>query len=140
LNYVCHTFLLTGCLMLASCAPVNTQADAAPAPNPNPRTVRVSSRDAGQKVDLKTGDSLQVELASNPSTGYRWERSPLPEVGVLENVGTEQRPSNTGLLGSGGTVVFTFRAIGTGLSNLSFTLVSPARQREQTITYFISVY
>jgi inhibitor of cysteine peptidase len=139
LNYIWHTFLLAGCCTLASCAPVNTAPDTAPALNPNPQTVRVSVRDAGQNVDLKTGDSLQVELASNPSTGYRWERSLLPELGVLENLGEEQRAANTGLLGSGGITVFTFQAIGTGTTNLSFSLVSPSGQREQTITYFVRV-
>ncbi len=137
LNYVLQIFLLTGCLALASCAPANTEP--APTPSRNLQTVRVSARDAGRSVDLKTGDSLQVELASNPSTGYRWERSLLPDVGVLENVGVEQRPSNTGLLGAGGTIVFTFRAVSAGLSNLSFSLVSPGGQREQTITYFVTV-
>jgi inhibitor of cysteine peptidase len=106
---------------------------------PKPQTVRVTAQDAGGPVALKTGDSLQVELASNPSTGYRWERSLLPEFGVLENLGEKQHAVNTGLLGSGGTTVFTFHAIGAGTSNLSFSLVSPGGQREQTITFFVNV-
>jgi inhibitor of cysteine peptidase len=34
--------------------------------------VEVDEKDDGRKIDLHTGDELQISLAENPTTGFHW--------------------------------------------------------------------
>lgn len=41
-----------------------------------PQLLEVSEVDAGSRIVLEEGDTLQVTLPGNPSTGYSWELAP----------------------------------------------------------------
>ncbi len=73
------------------------------------------------EVTLRVGGELKVALAANPSTGYGWEVSTAPEPAVLEQVGEpvyEATPTDTMVVGSGGTTTFRFRAEAAGTTEV----------------------
>ena len=45
--------------------------------------LHVTKEHNGTTVELHVGDPLQIELAENPTTGYRWQL-PLPATPLLE--------------------------------------------------------
>ena len=52
-----------------------------------PKTVIAAERRVAKTVQLAVGETLNVELPGNPSTGYTWAVSPLAVDGVIEQVG-----------------------------------------------------
>lgn len=67
------------------------------------------------EVDLETGDTFEVRLESNPSTGYAWEIADTGTGAFLELLSEEfEEPEGTDLVGAPGTEVFEFEAIDTG--------------------------
>ncbi len=80
---------------------------------------RVGAGQAGGSVELEVGDTLVVELAGNPTTGYNWQVEEINPL-VLEQVGeVEFKSDNAMLVGSGGVVRLTFRAMEAGNSPLA---------------------
>jgi inhibitor of cysteine peptidase len=80
------------------------------------------------EVDLAAGGELKVALAANPSTGYTWEVSVTPDPAVLEQVGEsvyEPTPTDTMVVGSGGTMTFEFRATGAGTTTVELVYRRP---------------
>ena len=80
------------------------------------------------EVTLREGGELKVALAANPSTGYSWEVSGAPDAAVLEQVGEpayEASPTETMVVGSGGTTTFVFRAVGAGTTTLELVYLRP---------------
>jgi len=71
---------------------------------------------------LKTGDTLRIELKSNPSTGYAWSTDNKIKPKVIKELGREfvQDKKSAGLIGAGGTDVWSFVAIKKGETYLHF--------------------
>ena len=92
--------------------------------------VRLDDQNQGQQVEVKAGQFLVVSLISNPTTGYSWQ--------VLENdetilvpqgeVSYQPDPKREGLVGSGGTEVFRFKADQSGTVNLTLIYHRPWEQ------------
>jgi inhibitor of cysteine peptidase len=78
-----------------------------------PDMVVLSEADSGSQVKLSPGQTLEVTLESNPTTGYGWEVSEV-DGAVLAQVGEAefQQASTEGkeLVGVGGTETFRFNA------------------------------
>lgn len=78
-----------------------------------------------QPIVVDVGDEFSIELASNPTTGYRWElAAPLPG-DVLVLVDETYIASDTDELGSGGREVFTFEAVGDGSTFIQLWYIRP---------------
>ena len=58
-------------------------------------------------------DQLDVQLESNPTTGYSWELGPLPD--GLELVSSEFEEPVGSLVGAAGTQRFVFDVVGPGI-------------------------
>ena len=74
----------------------------------------LTQRDKDRTVEIHLGDSVQISLPENATTGFRWAIDRYDEE-YLEVVATESHyPENA--LGSGGEVSFVFRGkkVGTG--------------------------
>jgi inhibitor of cysteine peptidase len=101
--------------------------------------VSVGASDDHGTVHLSTGQILEVSLPANPTTGFSWavvEQSGLVAAGS-RYVPAPHRP---GLVGSGGTAVFEFRAPSRGVQHLDMTYaqhfdpsVPPARTFSLTV-------
>ena len=85
----------------------------------------------GERVTLRQGDELTVELPENPSTGYRWEAEDDASTSILEATGSTFTRADAagGAVGVGGTRRFTFRTTAIGSCSLRYTLVPPGRDR-----------
>lgn len=98
------------------CAFALTLASCSSAGNEEP--VRITEADAGSTVELHQGQTLEVALPGNPTTGYTWEVVPGAE-SVLERQGEPAFEAESELLGAGGVMTLSFEANGQGEATLS---------------------
>jgi inhibitor of cysteine peptidase len=79
------------------------------------RRVDLAESDSGGHSDLRVGDDVVLELAENPSTGYRWHLAAGTD--PLEPTGDDYRAA-TGRAGAPGVRRFQFRATQPGPARL----------------------
>jgi len=84
----------------------------------------LGAEDDGREIELGRGESLAITLASNPTTGYRWEVIEVEER-VLPPVGeSEFRPESDGI-GAPGVEIFRFKAMDAGQTTLNLVYHRP---------------
>jgi len=83
---------------------------------------------SGEVVVIVEGQSLELSLASNPSTGFSWQYFPEPDNSILKETGHEFR-GESNLPGAGGREYWTFQAAGTGSATLSLAYMRPWESR-----------
>ncbi len=75
-----------------------------------PRTSHVlTAQDSGKTIELRPGETIQVVLEGNPTTGYTWEVSPESDAPV-EAVGDWEFQPSSRALGAGGQLRLTLKA------------------------------
>lgn len=95
---------------------------------------------SGEMVVIVEGQSLELSLASNPSTGFSWQYFPDFDSSVLMETGHEFR-GESDLIGAGGREYWTFQAVGPGSATLSLAYMRPWESRlpEKTFKLEVSV-
>jgi inhibitor of cysteine peptidase len=93
------------CATLAACAV------------PGSDLMKLTAKDAGSIVHVKQGDTVEISLECNPTTGYTWEVAPGGNE-VLEPWGEAEFKPETSALGSGGIMTLRFKAAQAGASDL----------------------
>ncbi|MBW1782244.1 MAG: protease inhibitor I42 family protein [Deltaproteobacteria bacterium] len=91
----------------------------------HPVNVQLYQTDCGRTVEMEPGDTLEIVLDGNPTTGYQWKIRPW-DTAVVKEVEKEpvyQRKSDA--LGSGGQFTFYFEAADTGRTTLEFIYLRP---------------
>ena len=87
--------------------------------------VKVTSADNGHQLNASVGERIVVTLAGNPTTGYTWEAKDL-DAGMLQQIGSADfKSANPGLVGAGGTLTLTFKALKPGTTNLTLVYHRP---------------
>jgi inhibitor of cysteine peptidase len=85
-------------------------------------TVKLTEADNGKQVTAKVGDTVEVTLAGNPTTGYSWTSSMSDaDKAVLQQQGEPvyvQQSTDPSVVGAGGTFTFTFKAIAAGQATI----------------------
>lgn len=81
--------------------------------------VKADKSAAGSTVTMKVGQTLEVTLEGNPSTGYEWTVA-APAGTALEQVGEAEFKSQSTLTGAPGTYLFRFKAKAKGETELKF--------------------
>ncbi|MFO1158722.1 MAG: protease inhibitor I42 family protein [Reyranellaceae bacterium] len=77
----------------------------------------IRDQDNDRRVLLHVGEPIEIRLAENASTGYRWALE-SHDAGLLEPV--EVTASYPGAaVGSGGEAIFRFRAVAAGSTTLA---------------------
>ena len=79
--------------------------------------LRLDENHNGGSVDLVVGETFELSLAENPTTGYRWQVDPAPP--PVLGVFSEKFESSGGALGAGGRRHWTFHAQGPGDGTLN---------------------
>ena len=74
---------------------------------PCPPPLRLTERDAGRNISLRAGQTLEVLLAGNPTTGFRWEVAEV-DPAVLRQQGDPVYTPSSFLIGASGTFLFRF--------------------------------
>ena len=90
--------------------------------------VHLTELDEGRKrLSLRIGDTLQVTLHSNPSTGYAWEDQWSRERILKSCSEKHYEPLKTekSRIGGGGVEDFQYLATGRGTTTLTFSYVRP---------------
>jgi inhibitor of cysteine peptidase len=83
-----------------------------------PQVHKVKEEQNGSRIMLKVGESMQIALAGNLTTGYAWEIAEN-NPNLLEEQGrAEYQQEKTNLVGKGGIFLFTFKAIANGTTTL----------------------
>ena len=79
-----------------------------------------TEKDNKSSVNLKTGDSFQVKLESNQTTGYSWKLSEITDVKVILPGSSvyETSSKDKNVAGAGGFETFTFKAANPGETKL----------------------
>lgn len=103
--------LLLAALLLAGCA----------------HTYTFGPSDDGKTAQVQQGDSVVLELTSNPSTGYHWviEQNDSAKLPLQSDKYTSD---NSGAIGGGGTETFTFKAMQPGTISLALQYQGPRVQ------------
>ena len=98
-------------------------ADAAPG-----KTVVLETKDNGASVTVKAGDTIQIKLRSNRTTGYSWaEIKDKTDAKVLKSDGGnyEVNAHPEGMVGVGGVETFTFTAVAPGRTEIALGYARP---------------
>jgi inhibitor of cysteine peptidase len=106
--------------------------------------VKLTEADNGKTVTVKVGDTVQVVLPGNPTTGYSWSTSLSDkDAAVLQQQGDPvyaQQSTDSSLVGGGGTFTFTFKAAAPGQVVLKFDYARPFEAGVAPIqTYSVTV-
>ena len=90
-----------------------------------PRPVSLTAVDKGTQVNMQIGEQMTVTLDGNPSTGYTWEAKDL-DATMFQQVGDPVFiSSNPGMVGSGGSLTLTFKALTAGKAVLTLIYHRP---------------
>jgi inhibitor of cysteine peptidase len=99
----------------------------------------LSEEDSGSTVEMQVGDTMEVVLEGNPTTGFTWETEAV-DAAILNQLGEPEFESDSELVGSGGTFTFRFEAVASGQTVLTLvyhrpweTAVPPASTFEVTV-------
>lgn len=88
------------------------------------RTITVNEVQTGREVALRVGDTLQVALQGNPSTGYGWSVDSL-DSGILAPAGEPEFVPVSGALGADAAMIYRFSAVGAGRARLTMSYARP---------------
>jgi predicted secreted protein len=90
--------------------------------------VGIGEQSAGTTVHLQRGDLLAVSLSANGTTGYHWRLAAVDRTVLLPDAATYVTSLHpTGLVGSGGVALMTFKAVARGHTALRLVYVGPGR-------------
>ncbi len=115
--------LIIWALLLTSCSALRVQKNQK-APQPKEVQITEKGNSCGSTVGLNVGDTLNLVLDGNPSTGYTWEVGFYTNT-VVEPLGEAEYQSQSNLVGADGTYTFRFRAIGEGQTQLKMVYHRP---------------
>ena len=102
-----------------------------------PSQVSVDDSATGKTVEIAVAGTLTVTLESNPTTGFQWELASISDQAVLEKQSnTFEDPEDTGMVGSPGKEVWTFRALKKGISTISMEYGRPWEGGEKGVETF----
>ncbi len=105
--------------------------------------LKLGESDNGKSFTMKTGETIEISIAGNPTTGYAWTPA-LDEGGVtlLEQVGEPvYTPDQTesDVVGSGGVYTFTFKAVAGGEAAVKLVYSRAWESVEPLETYEVTV-
>ena len=92
---------------------------------PEAARIRLTEKDDGRQLQLVRGDTLTVELESNPTTGYRWQIADAGKNGVLKAESVEFLAPETDRCGAPGREKLSFVPAAAGETTLRLVYVRP---------------
>ena len=86
--------------------------------------LRLSEKDNGKQVHLRSGQSMDIVLFENATTGYQWQIVSIDKDILVEAEKPDFEPAS-GLLGAGGKKTYHFKAASPGKTELRFAYRRP---------------
>ena len=109
-------------------------------PTPAAPIQTLTEADAGRSIELRVGDTMEVTLPGNPSTGFQWEVESV-DTSILKPSGEPEFKPSSNALGSSGQVTLRFEAVAAGQTTLKLIYhrpfekdTPPAQTFEVTVT------
>jgi len=100
------------------------------------KPVSLTAADNGSQVKVNSGDQIVITLDGNPSTGFSWEAKNLDPT-MFEQVGEPTFvSSNPGMVGAGGSLTLTFKALKAGTVPLTLIYHRPWETGVEPINTF----
>ena len=93
-------------------------------PVAQPITIQVNMHDGNETFKATAGDTVQLTLPAQPSTGYKWVIE-KPQPNVLKQVGKPQFTPNSETMGAKGKMLWTFSVVGAGRAPVRLLLEGP---------------
>jgi inhibitor of cysteine peptidase len=135
------SFFLVAALLLTGCAASSsTPTPTLPPTAETPSTVPEPT-DPTQLITVKAGETFELVLPSNPSTGYRWNIIPEMDEAIVQFVEQGYIAEQPVLPGSGGVDVWTFRAVNAGDTTVVLGYYPPDNDTDpdEAVTFSIHV-
>jgi len=124
-NLLTTTWLLVLCvLVLAGCGPIGDHS--------------LDEGDDGSRITLDAGQTLDIRLEGNPTTGFTWEVSEVDDA-ILRQVGETEFDPFSGLIGSPGIQTLRFEAVGSGQLTLELVYHRPWETESALDTFSVHV-
>lgn len=76
-------------------------------------------------IQVETGKLFAIRFLSSPGTGYSWEFAAGPDKKMLEFIGEKIEEPGSRRLGGSESVIWTFRALSAGDTEISMKYVRP---------------
>jgi predicted secreted protein len=102
-------------------------------------TVVVTKADADKTVTAATGQTIEVVLDGNPSTGYTWSVASAPEFLKSEGEPTFTSDAKQGEVGAGGKQTLKFAVTAAGKGELSLNYSRPWESVAPAETFKVEV-
>ena len=105
------------------------------------KILSLTEADHGRAVRAKKGESIQIVLEGNPTTGYTWLVDDL-DTKVVEATGAPTFTPSSNAVGAGGWFTFNFVAEARGQTNMRVIYVRASerfRSPEKTFAIMITV-
>ncbi|UCB42864.1 MAG: protease inhibitor I42 family protein [Dehalococcoidales bacterium] len=93
----------------------------------------------GQEIEAAAGKRLVITLESNPTTGFGWQLSEPIDEGLLALIESRYEPGENaqqGMVGAGGSEVWTFETLATGETTISMEYSRPWEGGEEAVETF----
>ena len=89
----------------------------------------------------QAGETFDIVLSSNPSTGYHWEVIPELDENIVQFAAQNYLAEEPVMPGSGGVDVWTFRAVNAGDTTIVLGYYPPGNDTDpdETLTFSIHV-
>lgn len=97
-----------------------------------------TEQDGGALVSLHPGDTFEVRLPENPTTGYRWRIAGW-DPALLEAIRDEYRAPSAGAPGAGGEHIWAFIARAPGNGSLRLALARGWQSAAPIKTFTLNV-
>jgi inhibitor of cysteine peptidase len=75
--------------------------------------------------EISVNESFEVELDSNPTTGFAWKWANKESVSIVDSTGTEYIPNAPALTGSGGKEIWKFIGLKNGTDTIKLEYCRP---------------
>jgi inhibitor of cysteine peptidase len=106
--------------------------------------VWLAAAQAGESkpVTATVGKEFKITLQCNPTTGYQWVLAKAADEKLVKLLRSDYRRLDSKLTGSGGDMVWTFRALAEGKTQMELNYVRPWEKGEkpaQTTNFLVVI-
>jgi predicted secreted protein len=102
-----------------------------------PNGVSVNESSSGKQVEVAVNGTITVTLDSNATTGYGWQNSRISDSSVLEKTNNIYNAQTSGLMGTGGKEVWTFKALTAGKATINMEYDQPWTDGQKDAKSFV---
>jgi inhibitor of cysteine peptidase len=133
--------LLIVIILLTGCATSSSTPTPTLPPTAETQNTLLEPTDSTQLITVKMGESFDLVVPSNPSTGYHWEIIPELDETIVQMVSQDYIPEQPVMPGSGGVEVWTFRAVNAGDTTIVLGSYPPgnATDPQENVTFSVHV-